>query len=292
MASRSTPVITTHLKPHPSLSEWVSHYWQIEGHSPAPEPYSFQRLVPGLNAAFIVQLGAPVDVLESGRWQSRPTAFAEGHFHSPFHLRFAGNFRLVGISFVPGRIHSFLRDSQSQINDRFVDLGDVLGTPAHSLADRLHRLPTFADVARVFDELLQSLRPPDESRNAGLYRAMHTAVRRPFSTTVRDMATIACLGPRQLERRFRETSGLTPKYFCRVARFDRFVRQWTVRPDLLLSTLAQENGYFDQAHLNREFRRFTSESPISYLAREHAVESALSRLHAEVLGLAPGSRVA
>src|SRR5262245_11881009 len=104
-----SPVITTHLKPHPSLSEWVSHYWQIEGHSHASECHSFQRLVPGLNAAFIVQLGDPVDVLEGGRWTNRPTAFAEGHFHSPFHLRFAGNFRLVGISFIPGRIHSFLR---------------------------------------------------------------------------------------------------------------------------------------------------------------------------------------
>ena len=70
------PVAAAFLRPHPNLSEWVSHYWQIEGDCPPGEPRSFQRLLPGLNAAFIVQLGTPVDVQSpDGTWHSRPRAW-------------------------------------------------------------------------------------------------------------------------------------------------------------------------------------------------------------------------
>ncbi len=284
------PVAASYLPPHPMLSEWVSHYWQIEGHCPSGEPRSFQRLLPGLNAAFIVQLAAPVDVqAPDGTWQSRPRAFAEGHFHRPFHLRFADQFRLVGISFAPGRIHSFLKDSQAHINDRFVDLSDVLAVEGALLAERLHLLSTFPQVAAVFDQLLLSRLPSPDHRNRGLHQAMNLATRQPFATSVQHMAKTACLSPRQLERRFQDTVGLSPKYFCRVARFDRFVRRWGLKPDHLLTALAQECGYFDQAHLNREFKRFTHESPTSYLARDHAVAKALNRLHVEVQNVAPAA---
>lgn len=281
------PVTTSFLRPHPLLSEWVSHYWQLEGHCPPGEARSFQRLLPGLNAAFIVQLETPVDVqAPDGSWQSRPRAFAEGHFHRPFQLRFAGKFRLVGISFAPGRIHTFLNDSQTQINDRFVDLALVLGGEVRTWPDRLSERTTFREVAALFDEFLLARLPAHGARNRGLHQAMSRAVRAPFATSVQHLASVACMSPRQLERRFLDTVGLSPKYFCRVARFDRFVRHWSIRPDLLLTALAQESGYFDQAHLNREFKRFTEESPTSYLARDHVVEKAISLLHVEALGLA------
>lgn len=292
-ASRAhAPVVASFLRPHPNLSEWVSHYWQIEGRCPPGEPRSFQRLLPGLNAAFIVQLGAPVDVQSpDGTWHRRPRAFAEGHFHHPFHLRFADHFRLVGASFAPGRIHAFLNDSQAHINDRFVDLSLVIAADGHTLADRLSGVETFAQIAAVFDEFLQSRRPAEDHRNRGLHASMKLATQQPFATSVQDMAKLACLSPRQLERRFLDTVGLPPRYFCRVARFDRFVRLWGLKPGQLLTTLAQECGYFDQAHLNREFKRFTAESPTSYLARDHAVAQALNRLHLEVQAVAPRRRI-
>ena len=71
----------------------------------------------------------------------------------------------------------------------------------------------------------------------------------------------------QLERRFLWEVGLTPKRLSRIVRFQRAI-------DLLRTTderwaaVALDCGYYDQAHLNREFRDFAGQSPGQYLGTE------------------------
>lgn len=275
-----------YVRPHPALGSWVSHYWELEGNFKPSEPRSLQRLVPGINTAIIFQLAAPVDVRQSdSTWHSRPVAFAEGHFHAPFNLRFAGRFRLVGISFAPGRVHRFIRDSQAQINDRFVDLFDILGEAGRLLAERIHAISSFEDIAPVFDEFLLATPAAEWPDERGFYRAVQLALRHPLAASVKDLADIACLSPRQLERRFQDTLGMSPQYFCRVARFDHFVKRWNVRSDVRLASLAHDCGYFDQSHLNRDFKWFTGETPTGYLHRDRAVPAAICQLHLEAAGI-------
>jgi AraC-like DNA-binding protein len=253
----------------------------LEG-SGASSAQSFQRLVPGINAAIIVQLVGGVDVQIGERaWQSRPLAFAEGHFHEPFTLRFPGRFRLAGISFAAGRIHRFIRDSQARINNRFVDLSDVFGPAGRALTERIEPRATFDEIAGAFDAFLLTL-PSGRADERGLYHAMRLAVRDPLTVTVKDLADVAGLSARQLERRFLDTAGMSPKYFCRVARFDHFMKLCNAKPDLRLAHLAHECGYFDQSHLNRDFKWFAGETPTAYLHRDRAVPAAICRLHLEV----------
>lgn len=280
-----------YLRPHPALRSWVSHYWELEGYFKPSEPKSLQRLLPGVNTAIIFQLATPVDVRQpDGAWQSRPAAFAEGHFHKPFNLRFMGEFRLVGISFAPGRMHSFLGDSQAQINDRFVDLSDMLGQAGGLLAERIHSASTFENIAGIFDEfLLAALADAEPENERGLNRAVRLALRRPLAASVKYLADAACLSPRQLERRFQDALGMSPKYFCRVARFDHFVKRWNIGSEERLTSLAQDCGYFDQSHLNRDFKWFTGETPTGYLHRDRAVPAAICKLHLEAAGATAAS---
>jgi AraC-like DNA-binding protein len=275
-------ISSRHLRPHPALRRWVSHYWELDGYFDPAQPRSLQRLVPGINTAIIFQLAAPVDVRgPNDEWHRRPTAFAEGHFREPFNLRFAGRFRQVGISFAPGRIHPFLRDSQAQINDRFVDLSDILGGSMRLLTERLQSIDAFEKIAAVFDAFLLPVAPDEDGEEARLNRAVQLAVRLPSATSVDDMASAAGLSARQLERRFQDTVGFSPKYFCRLARFEKFVRRWNVTSGVRLAHLAQACGYFDQSHLNRDFKWFTGETPTSYLTRDRAVPTEICKLHVD-----------
>lgn len=286
-------ISSRYLRPHAALGGWVSHYWELEGYFRPSEPRSLQRLVPGINAAIIIQLATPVDVRgPDSTWQSRPVAFAEGHFHKPFNLRFAGRFRLVGISFAPGTIHRFIRDSQAQINNRFVDLSDILGEAGRLLSERVHSISTFEEITAVFDEFLLAMPVAEMPSERRLHRAVRLAVRHPLSVSVKDLADAACLSPRQLERRFHDIVGMSPQYFCRVARFDHFVKRWNVKPTVRLASLAHECGYFDQSHLNRDFKWFTGETPTGYLHRDRAVPTAICQLHLEAARASAGSRPA
>lgn len=69
---------------------------------------------------------------------------------------------------------------------------------------------------------------------------------------------------RHLAARFREQVGLPPKTVARIMRFDRAV-SLLGRSDERLADIAFECGYFDQAHLNRDFREFAGMSPGAFV---------------------------
>jgi AraC-like DNA-binding protein len=75
------------------------------------------------------------------------------------------------------------------------------------------------------------------------------------------LAAMLGLFVRQLERRFKEGTGLPPKAFARLVRFSRVSERLEHHPDESLTELAFEFGYADQAHFNREFRTFAGVSP-------------------------------
>jgi AraC-like DNA-binding protein len=64
---------------------------------------------------------------------------------------------------------------------------------------------------------------------------------------------------RHLERQFREDVGLTPKTFSRIVRLQAALRR--VRQGSPLTDVALGCGFYDQAHMTRDFRELASMSP-------------------------------
>jgi AraC-like DNA-binding protein len=93
------------------------------------------------------------------------------------------------------------------------------------------------------------------------------------TTRVSDLAAQTGWSARHLTSRFRTEIGLTPKAAARVIRFHR-TRQLLIRQvavagrETKLADLAATCGYFDQAHLAREFRALAGCPPSQWLAEE------------------------
>ena len=75
------------------------------------------------------------------------------------------------------------------------------------------------------------------------------------------VADQAGMSARQFRRRCREEAGLGPKHLARILRFRRACRLADQGESWL--RVAMEAGYFDQAHLIRDFREFTGTTPMS-----------------------------
>nr|WP_246293401.1 helix-turn-helix domain-containing protein [Naumannella cuiyingiana] len=74
-----------------------------------------------------------------------------------------------------------------------------------------------------------------------------------------ELATRIGWGRRRLTREFRAEYGVSPKQAARVTRFDRSRRLLAAgRP---LAELAASAGFFDQAHLSREYAALAERSP-------------------------------
>ncbi len=64
--------------------------------------------------------------------------------------------------------------------------------------------------------------------------------------------------------RFSEAVGLSPKRYARLVRFGRVLLRLERQKETGLAEIAQDAGYADQAHFNRDFRRFSGISPGEY----------------------------
>jgi AraC-like DNA-binding protein len=83
---------------------------------------------------------------------------------------------------------------------------------------------------------------------------------------VEPLARSLGVSARYLNRLFRQEVGIPVKAFARVLRFQRALDSLLApgRPDL--AALAADCGYYDQAHMNREFREFSGLTPTECLA--------------------------
>jgi AraC-like DNA-binding protein len=176
----------------------------------------------------------------------------------------------MGVRFRPGMAGPLLGVAPAELTDLQVALEDLWGSasgnPARELSCRLAE-------ARFAEEQLQLLAaavptPPPEP---GAVQRGIEAIARSHGAV--DLEWVACqsnLSPRQFRRRCLEESGLTPKHLCRVLRFRH---AWNLAERAAgrdWSGIAAEAGYFDQAHLIRDFREFAGGPPMSVFSNTAA----------------------
>jgi AraC-like DNA-binding protein len=79
--------------------------------------------------------------------------------------------------------------------------------------------------------------------------------------TVQTLAEAAGVSRQHLTRVFRERVGVTPKTYCRLARFHAGLGYAGCGPNMDWAQVAPELGYADQSHMIAEFRMFSSLTP-------------------------------
>ena len=152
----------------------------------------------------------------------------------------------------------------------------VLGGVCAELRDRLRSAAGWPERFAVLDEILLRraglgwAAPADVAPEVSW--AWHELLRAGGAIRVSELAAGTGWSERHLTGRFRAEIGLAPKAAARVIRFDRarklLVRKLTAGGDYLLADLAADCGYFDQAHLAREFRALAGCPPSQWLAEE------------------------
>jgi methylphosphotriester-DNA--protein-cysteine methyltransferase len=91
----------------------------------------------------------------------------------------------------------------------------------------------------------------------------------------------ADIGERRMQQLYREHIGLSPRAARRLARWHGLLRalRRVDRPDW--AALAAEHGWYDQAHLCRDFRGFSGLTPSGYFAHAFSGSSKTTGASAE-----------
>ncbi|MEO7547822.1 MAG: helix-turn-helix domain-containing protein, partial [Ramlibacter sp.] len=162
----------------------------------------------------------------------------------------------------------------------------LLGVPASALAGThtalellwgaaaghaLERLHAAADAGQRLD-VLERLLAGRLRAARGLHPAVAHGLQRLLAGSSVQRA-VECSGTshRHFIALFREGTGLAPKTYSRVLRFQAVLRQLAAEPEAGVAELAYDLGYSDQAHFQRDFRAFSGLTPQAWrrAAPEH-----------------------
>ena len=157
------------------------------------------------------------------------------------------------------------------------DATEVCGELAIEIQQRIQAAATWPERFAVLDQML-SARLASSTDHAGhdVSAEVRFAWDRLLATggriTVAALADETGWSARHLRAKFADEVGLTPKAVARVVRFDRARRLLQRRAassrPLDLASLAAHCGYYDQAHMDGEFRALAGSAPTTWLVRE------------------------
>ncbi len=169
---------------------------------------------------------------------------------------------MIGVYLEPGSPSALFEVPAIELTDQIVDLDHLWGPRSTRLAEDLAALDEQTRVDRLEAALLERVqhapRPRPGVDVAGLAR---WAWARPTRMTVRRLADAAGVSRRHLTRMFRQVVGVTPKRYCRLARFHAGLVYAGAGPGVKWAQVAAELGYADQSHTIAEFRELSSLTP-------------------------------
>jgi AraC-like DNA-binding protein len=144
-----------------------------------------------------------------------------------------------------------------------VELADLFGPSAGRLIARLAELPDWPQRFALMDTVLlgwlERSREPSPIAVYAWQRLADTQGRVPIGTLVDELGC----SRRHLLAQFREHVGVGPKSLARVLRCQHAMGLLRLG-DRPIAQIAQECGYFDQSHLNRDFKLITGIVPARF----------------------------
>jgi AraC-like DNA-binding protein len=218
------------------------------------------RLIPDGCPELIVHRADRYCRIVDGRLVRQPTAFLAGTLSRPWIVQAPPRVATIGVRFRPGGLTALCGASLAGTADREVPL-DELPAALTALAAVIRHARGPASALRAAEAWLLAHatahvggRVPAPAC-ADVVRVIH---RRRGRIGVEALAAAVGLPRRRLERLFRRETALTPKQYIRVVRLTAVLGRLDAPDRDRLIDVALDAGYFDQAHMARDFKALTA----------------------------------
>jgi AraC-like DNA-binding protein len=220
-----------------------------------------RRELPHSAITLILNLGEPL--LVDGR---RYASFVAGLHEGPVRTEHPGQQYGIQLDLPPLTAYTLLGRPLGELGNAVVGLDDLLGRAADGLVEALAAAPDWATRFRLLDRALAARldRGPRAAPEVGW--AWRQLCRSAGRIGVAELTAATGWSHRHLAARFRQQVGLPPKAFGRVLRFQRAVGLLHAPTRPTFAEIAATCGYFDQAHLNRDFRDLAGATPTALRA--------------------------
>jgi AraC-like DNA-binding protein len=253
--------------PAPPLRSIIQGY---RGYRTMGSP-AIHRGLPSGRLTFIISLDEPVDIArmpEDVQAPGRFQAFVGGLHASPAYIRHDGYQHGISIELTPFGARRLLGMPAGALAYSVVALEDLIGLAASGLVDRLASSSGWRERFAALDEVLVGRLRDGTGPIPEVAWAWDRLVSTAGALEVSALASEVGYGRRHLGELFRREFGLAPKAAARVLRFERSRHLLAARRWDSLASIAGAAGYYDQAHMAREWSEMAGCPPGVWMAEE------------------------
>jgi AraC-like DNA-binding protein len=252
----------------PQWRELVDHIWAYDG----PSSHRRKRVFPNGRVELLLNFGEPYRLLHgpAGADVCR-SAWIGGPQVGPILLEQPAHQHVIGVRLRPAGAYAVVARPMRETTGLSVDLCDLIGPEANELMERCAAARSVMSRFRIVAEWIRGC----FARAHGMDRPIAWAVTQidasGGATPIAPLRERTGLSKTRLVEAFRDQVGLAPKLYGRIVRFHRTLAQLQTESAARLTDVAIDARYYDQAHMNAEFRILGGITPGAFLAARHAV---------------------
>jgi AraC-like DNA-binding protein len=250
--------------PAPLLRPYVHLY---QGYQEMAPSVTRRSTVPISRIAFILGFGAP---LVTG-YQQKPAephgAFIAGLTDLTGYYEWSGLSQGIQADLTPLGAYQVFGVSMADVAHQVVEISDLIGRQGSELMERLATTPDWQTRFNLVDAFIAGRLADARSASPAVAWAWRRLRQTNGTIPVGELAGEIGWSGKHLISRFREQIGLPPKTVARIMRFERASDLLLREEALTFSQVAARTGYYDQAHLNRDFVDLAGVAPGEFVRR-------------------------
>lgn len=252
------------------LAPFVAEFWEIEGVA----GYGYEKLIPQGMADFMINLGPPQNVLQNPSDLAPPTfkdAWLSGiHdaplFAAPTHGSGHFNTHFVGARLKPEAVSGIFGVDAADVANRVVEAEDFAGRPVRALRAQIGEASNTQNRFTILSDFLRLQshkdgRPPSSTALWAMGRTLALG----GNLRIDHLCAELSVSRKHLNALYKRAVGLSPKTYARLSRFRMVMDRLESPAEESWVGIAIDRGYFDHAHLVRDFNQFAGEAPEAFI---------------------------
>ena len=257
----------TTILPPAVLQPFVRYFWILESEEDASEK-SFRTMADGC-PGIIFQHPDSGNFFQQNK--KLPDTFLFGQTTRYAELHLSGKFSTVGVYLQPNALKTVFHLKAEELTDSCMNL-NLLARSEENLSEILSNTQhAKARVTLIREYLVRQVEINSKSYDSAIEFALRKILTSNGQIALADLQNELQLTERSFHRKFKEHTGIAPKLFSRIIRFQASLKKLEAADYHKLSDLAYGHEYADQSHFIRSFKEFSGMSPTQFQKQTQGV---------------------
>lgn len=200
-----------------------------------------------------------IDILFSCNHE-KPSANVCGSVLQRKSISLQADHEYFGVRFLPNQETKNMRYSLKETVDREVPLADMISIDESIVSEIIYK-QGFHEKIALFKQMIKSNIFSEDSSPTIIKYSLNRIYARKGNISINQLAEETGYSARYIRKKFEDNIGISPKLFSQIVRFQYSLFMLIKNNKYSISDIINENGYYDQAHLINEFKKFGYLSP-------------------------------